>query len=100
MPWTAAWLGSCGGDCGPGAGQRHRLRHSAAARGGRVAHSESARVIALVNQKGGCAKTTTAVNLAACLGGSGRRTLVIDLVPHANATARLRVAPGGITSRP
>src|SRR3989441_1017609 len=78
-------------------GQRHRLRHSAAAREGRVAHSESARVIALVNQKGGCAKTTTAVNLAACLASSGRRTLVIDLDPQANATASLGVDPGGLT---
>ncbi|MGH2359156.1 MAG: ParA family protein, partial [bacterium] len=37
-------------------------------------YPESARVIALVNQKGGCAKTTTAVNLAACLAVNGHRT--------------------------
>src|SRR3989449_8721130 len=97
MPWTGGWLGSCGGECGPGAGQRHRLRHSAAAREGRGAHSESARVIALVNQKGGCAKTTTAVNLAACLASSGRRVLVIDLDPQANATVSLGVDPGSLT---
>ncbi|MDQ7819917.1 MAG: ParA family protein [Armatimonadota bacterium] len=56
----------------------------------------SARVIALVNQKGGCAKTTTAVNLAACLAVSGRRTLVIDLDPQANATVSLGVDPAGL----
>ncbi|MBI2122811.1 MAG: ParA family protein, partial [Armatimonadetes bacterium] len=47
---------------------------------------ESARVIALVNQKGGCAKTTTAVNLAACLAVNGHRTLLIDLDPQSHAT--------------
>ncbi|HTE04445.1 MAG TPA: AAA family ATPase, partial [bacterium] len=62
-----------------------------------MAHSESARVIALVNQKGGCAKTTTAVNLAACLASSGRRVLVVDLDPQANATVSLGVDPGSLT---
>ncbi len=35
-------------------------------------------VIAIVNEKGGTAKTTTTVNLAACLGESGQRVLVVD----------------------
>lgn len=44
------------------------------------------RSIAILNQKGGSGKTTTAVNLAACLGENGRRVLVMDLDPQASAT--------------
>ncbi|WP_162785882.1 ParA family protein [Polynucleobacter necessarius] len=43
-------------------------------------------VIAVANQKGGCAKTTTVVNLACALAEHGLRTLVLDLDPQANAT--------------
>jgi chromosome partitioning protein len=47
------------------------------------------KVFALANQKGGVGKTTTAVNLAACLAEAGARTLVVDLDPQANATSGL-----------
>ncbi|HYB13321.1 MAG TPA: AAA family ATPase [Myxococcota bacterium] len=54
------------------------------------------RIIAIVNQKGGCGKTTTTVNLAGCLAADGAGVLVVDLDPQAHATLALGVDPEGV----
>ncbi|MDG2050865.1 MAG: AAA family ATPase [Myxococcota bacterium] len=51
------------------------------------------RILSIVNQKGGCGKTTTTVNLAGALAAQGSRVLVVDMDPQAHATLALGIDP-------
>jgi len=58
-----------------------------------------ARVVAIANQKGGVGKTTSAASLASCEALAGRRCLLIDIDPQANATSGLGVDPGAVRGK-
>ena len=72
-----------------------RAGESAVAHAG-AASPRTARIIAVVNQKGGVGKTTTTINLGAALAELGQRVLIVDFDPQGGCAIGLGIEPGGL----